>query len=78
MIVIIIYELPTFCGKNLRVRGCEATFPHKKNYADLDSTHRELHFLSSYASELAKLNSKKVRASWGNSGNFGTWEQKNQ
>ena len=30
MIVIIIYELPTFCGKNLRVRGCEATFPHKQ------------------------------------------------
>ena len=45
-------------------------FPRKKNYADLDSTHRELHFLSSYVSELAKLNLKKVRASLGNSGTF--------
>ena len=54
-------------GVYLRVRGYISP---QKNYADLDSTHRELHFLSSYVSELAKLNLKKVRASLGNPGTF--------
>ena len=60
-------------GLHLRVR---AYISPQKKYADLDSTHQELHFLSSYASELAKLNSKKVRARRSLSHTHPTYHQK--
>jgi hypothetical protein len=49
----------------------------QENYAESDSTHRGRHFLPLYAHQLAKLNSKKVRAGLGDFGNFDYFGSKN-
>ena len=58
---------------HLRVRAY--TLPWK-NYAVSDSMHRGRHFLPSYASQLAKPNSEKVRPRLGNSRNFAYFDSK--
>ena len=49
-----------------------------KNIADLKRSRRELFQTYLGSVRLSKNILKKVRASWGHSGNFATWEQKNQ
>ena len=49
-----------------------------KTIADLKRSRRVLFQTYLGSVRLSKNILKKVRASWGHSGNFGTWQQKNQ
>ena len=54
----------------LRASTGKTSSSENKNYAEINRTHRELHFLPSLASQLAKLATRELGKFWEISGYF--------